>query len=187
MAETIVRLEAVKRTAFDLRVAQLGHGKITRTASVTYLESDRRIEDVGYQLAMAGIRVTRCSAIPGAAAELRPAIAFDLAPLDDSIRAVDVVEIEPISLGQASARLMHRRVRWLPHSRVARDACRRLLRDEDAILGWRRIVWCSVGSLRAARTHVRLRPVVFDKAAVARQPLRWTYVRDGAIERWAFP
>jgi hypothetical protein len=117
---------------------------------------------------------------------LRPAIAFDLVPLDAAFQAIDVVELRQISLGEASATLMRRRLPWLRSPRAARDACRRLLRDEDAILGWRRTVWCSVTSLRAARSRVRLRPVVFDRSALERHPLRWTYVGDGAIERWAF-
>jgi hypothetical protein len=61
-----------------------------------------------------------------------------------------------------------------------------LLRDDDTVLGWRRIVWCSVGSLRFARARVRLRPVVFDRDALAGRALQWTYANDGAIERWAF-
>jgi len=61
-----------------------------------------------------------------------------------------------------------------------------LLREEDTVIGWRRIVWCSVAAMRAARARIRLRPVVFDRAALDRPALRWTYARDGAIECWAF-
>ena len=68
---------------------------------------------------------------------------------------------------------------------IARN-CLRLLREEDVVLGWRRIVWCSVTSVRAVRARVRSRPVVFDRAAVERQPLRWSYASEGAIQRWAF-
>jgi hypothetical protein len=101
-------------------------------------------------------------------------------------QATDVIELRTIPLSDASAVLMRRHVPWLPSSRAARDACRRLLRDEDAVMGWRRIVWCSVASFRAARARTRLRPVVFDRAAVEGQPLRWTYVSAHAIEDWAF-
>jgi hypothetical protein len=61
-----------------------------------------------------------------------------------------------------------------------------LLRDDDAVLGWRRVVWCSVGSLRVARARIRLRPVVFDRDALAGRALQWTYTNAVAIERWAF-
>lgn len=186
IVETTLRLEAVRRTAFDARLARLGGGRLTRAAAVTYLESGRGIEDATYQLALAGIRVSRCSSVPGPLTGLRPAIAFDLVPLAGAFQAVDVVEFQQISLGDASAALMRRRLPWLRSSRAARDACLRLLREEEAVVGWRRIVWCSVASMRAARARVRLRPVVFDRAAVERHPLRWTYVSDGAIERWAF-
>lgn len=184
--ETTLRLEAVRRTAFDARLARLGAGRLTRAGAVTYLQSDREIEVATYQLALAGVRVARCSSVPGPVTGLRPAIAFDLVPLGDAFQAVDVVELRQIPLSDASAVLMHRRLPWLRRSRAARDACLRLLREEDAVLGWRRIVWCSVASMRAVRARVRLRPVVFDRGAVERHPLRWTYVSDGAIERWAF-
>src|SRR5207249_2416937 len=81
--------------------------------------------------------------------ELRPSIAFDLRPLAEAFGAFDVIELRQISLSEASAALMRNRLPWLPPTRAARNTCRRLLRDEDAILGWRRIVWCSVASLVA--------------------------------------
>jgi hypothetical protein len=183
---TTVRLEGVRQTAFDACLARLGSGRLTRAASLTYLESDRGLDDATHELALAGVRVTQCSGVPRPATSLRPAIAFDLVPLDEAFQAIDVVELRQIPLSEASAALMRRRLPWLVRSRAARDTCRRLLRDEDAVLGWRRLVWCSVSSLRAARTRVRLRPIVFDRAAIQRHPLRWTYVNDGAIERWAF-
>jgi hypothetical protein len=186
MAGTTLLLEAVRRSAFDARLAQLGGGRLTHAASVTYLESDRGIEDATFQLAFAGIRVTHCAGAPVPGAGLRPAISFDLVPLDESFQAIDVVELRQIPLSEASAALMHRRLRWLKNSRADRDACLRLLRDEDAVLGWRRTVWCSVSVLRAARKRFGLRPVVFDQTAIQRQPLRWTYVSERAVERWAF-
>jgi hypothetical protein len=186
MATTTLRLEAVRRTNFDAHLDRLGSGKLTRAAAVTYLETERGIDDATSELALAGIRATRCTGVPAAAAALRPAIAFDLSPLDDTFGAIDVIELRQISLSEASAVLMRHRLPWLRSSRAARTACRRLLRSEDAILGWRRTVWCSAAKLQAARARVRLRPVVFDHAALDRQSLRWTYVSDGAIERWAF-
>ena len=186
MAATTVRLEAVTPTAFDAQLARLGSGKLTRAAAAIYLETQPGVDAAIYRLALAGVRVTRCTGVPAPAKGLRPSIAFDLTPLDDAFGAIDVIDLRQISLGEASAALMRNRLPWLRPSRAARNICRRLLRDEDAILAWRRIVWCSVASLRAARARVRLRPVVFDHGAASRQPLRWTYVGDDAIERWAF-
>jgi len=186
MAATTLRLEAVRRTKFDTHVERLGSGKLTRAAAVTYLETERGIDDATCELALAGVRITQCAGVPAPAAALRPSIAFDLTPLDDAFGAIDVVELRRISLSEASAVLMRHRLPWLGTQGVARNTCRRLLRGEDAILGWRRIVWCSVASLRAARARVRMRPVVFDHTAVDRLSLRWTYVSDGAVERWAF-
>lgn len=183
---TTLRLEAVQRAAFDCRLARLGAGRLTRAAHDTYLETDRGLPEVTHELALAGIRVTQGLAVPGPAAGFRPAIAFDLTPLGDGLLGIDVVEVRAVPLSEASAALMRRRLPWLRSSRQSREACRRLLRDEDAVLGWRRIVWCSVGSLRVARTGIRLRPVVFDRDALAGRDLQWTYANDAAIERWAF-
>jgi len=183
---TTLRLEAVQRAAFDCRLARLGAGRLTRSAHDTYLEIDRGLDEVTHELALAGVRVTRCLALPGPAVAFRPAIAFDLTPLGNGLQGIDVVEVRAVPLSEASAALMRRRVPWLPGSRQSREACRRLLRDDDAVLGWRRIVWCSVGSLRMARARVRLRPIVFDRDALGGRALQWTYASDGAIERWAF-
>jgi hypothetical protein len=184
--KTTLRLEAVSPSGFDDRLAHLGNGRLTRTSGVTYLESDRGVDEAIRQLALAGIR-SSLSSVPSPESALRPAIASHLEPLDAALQAIDVVEVSRISLGDASAVLMHRRLPWLRGSRVARGACLRLLREEDAVIGWRRVVWCSVAALRVARARVRLRPVVFDRTAVDRQDLRWTYVSARSIESWAFP
>jgi hypothetical protein len=184
--ESSLRLEAVTRTALDAGLARLGGGRLTRVEGVTYLETDRPIEDATYHLALAGIRVAPCARIPVAATGLHPAIALDLAPLERATPGIDVVEVRRVPLGDASAALMRRRLSWLRSSHEARDACRRLLHDEDAVLAWRRVVWCTIGSLHEARSRARLRPVVFDRSALDRHPARWAYVTDGAIERWAF-
>lgn len=183
--QTTLRLEAVRRSAFDVRLAYLGGCRLTRAASVTYLESDSDIQHAIHQLALAGIRGS-WSSVPSRENGLRPAIALHLEPLDAGFEAIDVVELRRIQLSDASAALMHRRVPWLRSSQAARDACLRLLREEDAVIGWRRIVWCSVAAMRLARARIRLRPVVFDRAAVDRRTLRWTYVSAGAIGNWAF-
>ena len=182
---TTLRLDPVRQSAFDVRIAQLGAGKLTRAAGVTYLESDREVDEATHQLALAGVRSSWSSA-PSPGAGLRPAIALHLQPLDRMIEAVDVVELRRIPLSEASAVLMRRRMPWLRSSQAGRDACLRLLRDEDAIIGWRRIVWCTVAVMRVARGRVPLRPVVFDRAAVDRQTFRWTNASEGAIGNWAF-
>ena len=184
--ETSLRLEALRRAAFDSSLAQLGGGRLTRTDGATYLETDLHLGEATYRLALAGVRVTRCERVPVPAAGLRPAIGLDLTPLDGSAAAIDVIEVRSVSLGDASAALLRRRVPWLPGANAARSACRQLLREEDAVLTWRRVIWCSIASMRDARSRCRLRPVVVDLAALDRHPPRWTYAGEGAIERWAF-
>jgi hypothetical protein len=158
---------------------------LTRSAGVTYLESERDVGDATYQLALAGIRASS-STVPSRGAGLRPAIAFHLRPLDAALGAVDVVELTRISLSDASSALMRRRLPWLRSPQSARDACLRLLREEDTVIGWRRVVWCTVAVMRVARARIHLRPVVFDRAVLGRQTLRWTYASEGAIGSWAF-
>ena len=182
---TTFRLEAVQRGAFDCRLARLGASRLTRSAHDTYLEIDRGLDEVTHELALAGVRVTPCPVLPSAAG-FRPAIAFDLTPFAEGLQGIDVVEVRAVPLGEASAALMRRHLPWQRVARQSREACRRLLRDDDVVLGWRRIVWCSVGSLRVARARVRLRPVVFDRDALGGRALQWTYANDRAIERWAF-
>lgn len=183
---TAARLVPVSPTAFDARVACLQAARLTRAASATYLETDRGIEETIYELALSGIRVVPCGPPPSPGTGLRPAIAFDLVPLDAALEAIDVVELRQIPLSIASLALTRRRIPWLRGSQMALDGCRRLLRGEDAVVGWRRVVWCPVAALRKARARVRLRPVVFDRAAIERNPLRWAYVGAGDVERWAF-
>jgi hypothetical protein len=183
--ETSLRLEALRCAAFDSCLAHLGGGRLTRVDGATYLES-LHLEEATYRLALAGVRVTRCERVPAPAAGLRPAIGLDLTPLDRSVAALDVIEVRSVSLSDASATLMRRRMPWLRAANAARIACRQLLREEDAVLTWRRVLWCSIASLRDARSRCRIRPIVFDHAALDRHPPRWTYAGEGAIERWAF-
>src|SRR6266850_7702314 len=95
---TSLRLEPVRPTAFDSGLARLGGGRLTRAASLTYLETDREITDTTLQLALAGVRVTMCSGAPGPGDGARPAVGFDLVPLGAAFQAIDVVELHPISL-----------------------------------------------------------------------------------------
>jgi hypothetical protein len=183
---TTFQLDCVDRTNVDARLARVGTGTLTRAATATFLASDCGADQVRNELAFAGIRASVCSVVPAAAHGMRPAICFDLVPLRDRTDAIDVVEFRPIALSDASAALMRERHPWWRTSRAARDACRRLLHDEDAVFGWRRVVWAPIASLRAARAFARLRPVVFDRAAIERQPWRWAYASERALEHWAF-
>ena len=179
-------LEPVCPTAFDAHLARLGAGKLIRAATATFLESDCALDRATFQLASAGVRAATCSVIPRPSPGMRPAICFDLAPFRDRAQAIDVVEFRPIALSDASEALMRQRLPWQRGSRASRDACRRLLHDEDTVLGWRRVVWAPIAVLRTARATVRLRPVVFDRAAIERQTWRWAYASNGALGHWAF-
>lgn len=182
---TSVRLEVVRRTAFDAGVARLGGGRFTRAGGITYLQTDAPLELTKHALALTGVRVVACDPVPVPAGQ-RLAVGLDLIPLDSDVPVLDTVEVTRVALCEATAALMHRRLRLLRPPSAARSACRRLLREEDSVLAWRRFVWCSIDALRAVKsTHVRA--VVFDSEALHRHPPRWTYATQDAIGRWAFP
>jgi hypothetical protein len=184
--QTRLRLEAVARAGFDARLVRLGEGRLTRSDGITYLETGRPLADATHHLALAGVRGVPCAEVPVPQAGHRAAVALDLAPLDDTTPAIDVVEVRCVSLGEAVAALSRRRVPFLPVAPAARSLCRGLLRDEDMVMAWRRFIWCSLASMRHVRSRVPLRPIVFDRSALQRRALRWTYVSAGALERWAF-
>ena len=168
--------------------ATWGTVRLTRTAGVTYLESDRGVEEAIRRLALAGIR-SSLSSVP--VPRSRPPTR-DRARISNRstllFEAIDVVEVRRIPLGDASAALMHRRLPWLRRSRAARDACLRLLREEDAVIGWRRDrVVLGRRAARGPSTRARCaRSSSTARRSIART-LRWTYVSAGPIERWAFP
>lgn len=178
-------LEPVARADFDACLARLGGGTLTRAAGVTYLATAGSFEDVERHLALAGVRASHCGGAPTPAAGQRAALALDLAPLE-STQLLDVVEVRSIPLGDALSLLSRRRLPLFRVPQTARIACRKLLREEDQLVAWRRVVWCSLASLRGLRGHLRVRPIVFDRTALQRHAPRWAYVSSGELARWAF-
>ena len=181
-----MRLEAVTRAGFDARLARLDGGRLTRAAGVIYLETGRPFEDVRRDLALAGVRATRCDDVPAPAVGQRASLVLDLTPLADTTPTLDIVDVRSVPLGQALSVLSRRRPPFFRSSQAARTSCRRLLREEDEVLAWRRVIWCSLASLRGVRRHVPVRPIVFDRTALQRHAPRWSYVSAGELERWAF-
>lgn len=117
-----------------------------------------------------------------------PAIGADLLPSPDGLLVSDVVRVRRLPLGPATAEVLRRRCAFFfPPSAAAQARCRRLLRGEDALLGWQRQAWVERGRIRAVRSRASMRPVVFDVGALDRRELRGrALVSDGALAKWAF-
>lgn len=139
-------------------------------------------------LAYAGISAEPCDADLVAPSGLLVAQGIDLSPLPSGLVALDLVRLERIHLGPATREALRRR--WaglLPPGAAARDRCRALLRDEVVLFAWERYAWASRGALRSSPARNALRPIVFDRAAVARGELAGrTSSRDEDLGRWLF-
>jgi len=183
----VLRLEVVGARRFDAQLATIGESRLIRTPQGSYLEVDvTSVVAAVRSSALAGVRAIACDRDFTPGVDTMPALASGLEPLDPALVAIDVVEARPVPLAEASAALLSPRDLWRTASRDDRDRCRRLLRDEDDVLAWRRIVWCPTRAVRAVAARARLRPVVFDRDGLDRAPFRWTHASDGAIARWLF-
>src|SRR5207253_2017157 len=115
---------------------------------------------------------------------LRAAIVPSLTPLA-SPAVVDTVDVRSPGLGEAidlvrelTGGLFRRRVR------ERRERTRALLRRDDEVLSWRRVLWAEPGMLRAGRI-AGARPVVFDRDGVEHARERVTFACSADVARWA--
>ena len=141
------------------------------------------VEDVVAALARSGVAAEAASLRPSRAG-LRAAIVANLFPLA-SPAIVDTVEVRSPALGEAidlvrslTGGLLRRR------GRERSDRIRGLLRREDQLLSWRRVLWAPPAVLRVA--HIPgARPVVFDGDGVEHAPERVTFAGSADVARWA--
>ncbi|MBI2983005.1 MAG: hypothetical protein HYY42_02280 [Chloroflexi bacterium] len=139
-------------------------------------------------LAYAGISAEPCDAELAPPPGLLVARGMDLSPLPSGLVALDLVRIQRIHLGPATREALRRRCAGLlPAGAAARARCHALLRGEIVLFAWARHAWASRSALRCAPARTTLRPIVFDRDAVARRELLGrTSSRDEAIGRWLF-
>ena len=132
--------------------------------------------------ARSGIALTGTDGTIDEGAPLVPAVARTLGPLGGLPVRCDVVSLRQVSVAQAT-RSLHRRPR-LPRRSSPHDTarCRAILREEEHVLAWRRIVWAEPSVLRHRRGGIR--PIVFDHDALHRSAERWIFASDGQVERW---
>lgn len=186
---TLLRLEPVQGTALDRAAAVVEDVTFFRRGDGCFAEVGP--DDVARMvraLAYAGIDARASASDLSAPRDHLPAVARDLAPAPVGLVACDVVRVRRLSLGEATAEVLRRRLAMFrPPSAAAQARCRRLLSGDDALLAWDRHAWVERARLRALRSRSSLRPVVFDRGAVERDERRGrSFASDTALANWAF-
>ena len=177
---TSLRLELGPHEPFDLALDARRFVLWRYGPEVRLTLDEAEVGRVRRSLAFRGVRTVP---VPGdlvARPPLVRAIGTGLAPARLRAGDLDVVEVRIVPLGEATARVLRRPVRYWPLGTRRRSRCRALLRGTDVLLEVRRTAWCAQQTLRASR-HT-LRPVLFDPTAAARPMLR--YAMDCPLTRW---
>jgi hypothetical protein len=171
-------LDAAIPAAAALRLLR-SRGELYAVVDDTHARSFRRA------LAYCGIRALPVADLPRVDPRAIPARSDALVPLPDDVGAIDVVTVEVVPLAAATRRETRRRVRWLPLDPRRRARCRALLRGEEHLLAWERRAWIGRSDLSDARVRRILRPIVFDRRAIAVTRLAHVcYRTDRAFAQW---
>jgi hypothetical protein len=186
MSSDPIRLKVEGGSSADLdeHIAQLSWVRLLRGDAGLHLECAAMdaLRAIAL-LARAGARGTPVQLVSSLSSDLVPAIMSDLGPVSLP-GAIDSVALRPLDLGEATARLMGGPPRSILRPRRDDGRVRAILRAEDRVVAWRRVVWARPSVLRS-RALRGARPVVFDRGAVERAAERYTLVRAGEIGRWA--
>lgn len=182
--DVTLHVEVVRDGDIDREIAALPRITFVRREGELYVVcgTDSAAETRA-ALARAGLS-TDIARLGPRGASLRAAIVRSLAPAR-SAAVTDTVEIRRPSLGEAVdlVRVMTTDV-LRRRERERRERLRALLRDEDRLLSWRRVLWAEPRVLRAA--HIPgARPVVFDRDGVERAPEIVSFASRGELARWA--
>ncbi len=177
---TTLRLELGPHDRFDLALDATRFVLWRQRGAVHVTVDERLAARVRRALAFQGVRATpETGGVPVPPALVR-AVGTGLAPARLDGDDLDVVEVTVVPLGDATARVLRRPVRYWPLGERRRARCRALLRGTDILLEVRRTAWCARATLRGARGH--LRPTLFD-AGAASPPVR-IVASDGWLTRW---
>jgi hypothetical protein len=180
----VLRIEALALDGLDRQLAELCWTRLVRWDEGLLVEcAADEAEHAAALLARAGARTRRAETLPVPSPQLAPAVAIDLRPLALG-GVLDVVTMRALAVGEATGRLMTRRPGPLPGARRSAEQLRRVLRGEDRMFAWRRIVWARRALLRS-RDLRGLRPVVFDRDAVEHGEERCSLVGAAELTRWA--
>ncbi|GAC1702544.1 MAG: hypothetical protein NVS9B6_18880 [Candidatus Limnocylindrales bacterium] len=91
----------------------------------------------------------------------------DQCPIRCGPGTIDRVDLQVVSLADATRSLLRRPLRSVPVPAGRRERCRQLLRERDVTYRASRVVWCPAGALRDEQLLRSFRPVVFDRGAAA--------------------
>lgn len=179
----IFHLEPDGLVNLDQQLVELPNVSLVNGDAGLFLECAEEVAPlVAPLLARAGAVATRADLSP-ATANLVPALASDLAPFGQG-GVIDRVAIRRIGTNEATARLAPARHAAFGRRRPPDGRLRLVLRGEDRLFAWRRVVWARPAVLRA-RTFRNIHPIVFDLQAVARGEERWARAGAGELTRWA--
>jgi hypothetical protein len=174
-----IRIEAVAPARFDTHVASLAWARLRRGPDGVSLEcASEDAEHAKILIVRAGARA--CAPAPEIAPVRRtlPALMSDLVPVA-SEDAVDTIVLRRVDPAEATTRLWRRS--WLVR-RPDRAGVRAVLRGDDQLLAWRRVIWATAATLRSRLRSAR--PVIFDHEAIEHGRERYTFARDDALTRW---
>jgi alkylated DNA nucleotide flippase Atl1 len=181
----LLRIEGRAPAELDTCLAQLPWARLVRSDAGLHLEcAGDAVGRATALLARAGV----CGAVTERALpppiDLVPAVMSDLRPVTVA-GVVDSVVVRSLDVAEATSRLLLRGRRIALVGRRRRDAggVRAILRSEDHVLAWRRVLWARPSVLRS-RQVPGARPVVFDRDAVERSPERFALSRSNELTRW---
>jgi hypothetical protein len=177
---TTLTLELASYEPFDLAFAAPRFVLWRRGTEVRLSLDERHVARVRRALALHGVRATVTPEDVPVPPSLVRAVGTALEPARLQAEDLDVVDVRVVPLGEATARVLRRPVRFWPLGARRRSRCRALLQNADALLEIRRTAWCARATLRAHR-HT-LRPVLFDAAATARPMC--VYASERSLTRW---
>ncbi len=172
-------IEAVAPTRFDTQIASLRWARLRRGADGISLECAGEDADRALVLiARAGARARTAAGVSAPASRALPALMSHLAPISDD-GVLDTIVLRRVGPAEATTRLWRRS--WLLR-RPDRAGLRAVLRGDDQLFAWRRVVWATAATLR---TRLRsARPVIFDRDAVEHGRERYSFTREDALTRW---
>jgi hypothetical protein len=174
-----IGVEPITPTRFDAQIASLRWARLRRGPDGVSLECATEDADRALILiARAGARARTVVGVSAPVTRLRPALMSDLAPVAiDGV--VDTIVLRRVDSSEATARLERRS--WL-FRRPDRTGIRAVLRGDDQLFAWRRIVWATASTLRSRLRSAR--PVIFDRDALEHGHERYTFARDDELTRW---
>ncbi len=176
-----MRLAPLGAGDLDAAVCFLFGARFVRLDGATFVEcSSELADDARVSLARAGVGTGACESLPDVPPHLIPAHAEHLEPVSIP-GAVDSLVVRVLGVGEAAERLWPRRAFGRGRSDV--DHLRAVLRGDDRLYAWRRVLWADRATFRT-RALRGIRPVVFDRDGLADGMERWTAARAGALARW---